>query len=65
MAGYEGEDNQYFGCTTGRVCNRIASSSRSTARTTRWRSITSRIICIGGVERSLDKAVWKADALRS
>ena len=24
VAGYQGEDNQYFGCTTGRVCNRIA-----------------------------------------
>ncbi len=24
VAGYEGDGNQYFGCTTGRVCNRIA-----------------------------------------
>lgn len=24
VEGYQGEDNQYFGCTTGRVCNRIA-----------------------------------------
>ncbi|MFN9416730.1 MAG: galactose-1-epimerase, partial [Pirellula sp.] len=24
VAGYESADNQYFGCTTGRVCNRIA-----------------------------------------
>ena len=24
VAGYEGEGNQYFGNTTGRVCNRIA-----------------------------------------
>ena len=24
VAGYESDDNQYFGCTTGRVCNRIA-----------------------------------------
>ena len=24
VAGYESGDNQYFGCTTGRVCNRIA-----------------------------------------
>ena len=24
VSGYQGEGNQYFGCTTGRVCNRIA-----------------------------------------
>ena len=24
VSGYEGDTNQYFGCTTGRVCNRIA-----------------------------------------
>ena len=24
VAGYEGDGNQYFGCTTGRVCNRNA-----------------------------------------
>ena len=24
VEGYEGDGNQYFGCTTGRVCNRIA-----------------------------------------
>ncbi len=38
VAGYESEDNQYFGCTTGRVCNRIAKgNSRSKGKTTPWR----------------------------
>ncbi len=46
VAGYESEDNQYFGCTTGRVCNRIAKGKFSLdGKDYTWRSTTNPIIC--------------------
>lgn len=61
VTGYESEDNQYFGCTTGRVCNRIARGKF----TLEGREYTLAINddpnhLHGGVERSLDKVVWQA-----
>ncbi len=62
VAGYESDANQYFGCTTGRVCNRI-DSGRFTldGRTyTLAKNDGGKHHLHGGAERSLDKVVWKA-----
>ncbi|RMF45150.1 MAG: galactose mutarotase [Planctomycetota bacterium] len=63
VSGYESEANQYFGCTVGRVCNRIA-KGRFTLNGQEY------VLAVnngpnhlhGGVERSLDKVVWEARA---
>jgi len=61
LAGYESDANQYFGCTVGRVCNRIArASSRWAARTTSSPSTTSPTTCTAASSASFDKVVWKA-----
>lgn len=59
--GYQSEGNQYFGCTTGRVCNRIAKGKFSLNGKEYTLAINNEPNHLhGGVERSLDKVVWKA-----
>ncbi|MEZ6126287.1 MAG: aldose epimerase family protein [Planctomycetaceae bacterium] len=61
VAGYESEDNQYFGCTTGRVCNRIAKGKFSLDGKDYSLAINNEPNHLhGGLSRSLDKVVWKA-----
>lgn len=61
VAGYESEDNQYFGCTTGRVCNRIAKGRFTLNGKEYSLAINNEPNHLhGGVERSLDKVVWTA-----
>lgn len=61
VAGYESEDNQYFGCTTGRVCNRIAKGKFTLEGKEYTLAINNEPNHLhGGAERSLDKVVWKA-----
>jgi aldose 1-epimerase len=61
VSGYESEDNQYFGNTTGRVCNRIAKGKFTLAGKEYSLAINNEPNHLhGGVERSLDKVVWKA-----
>lgn len=61
VAGYEGEGNQYFGCTTGRVCNRIAKGKFTLDGEEYTLAVNNEPNHLhGGVERSLDKVVWKA-----
>ena len=61
VAGYESEDNQYFGCTTGRVCNRIAKGKFSIdGQEYSVATNDGENHLHGGVERSLDKVVWEA-----
>jgi aldose 1-epimerase len=61
VAGYESADNQYFGCTTGRVCNRIARGKFSLEGIEYKLAINNEPNHLhGGVEKSLDKVVWAA-----
>lgn len=61
VAGYESEDNQYFGCTTGRVCNRIAKGKFTLEGKEYTLAINNEPNHLhGGEKRSLDKVVWKA-----
>jgi aldose 1-epimerase len=61
VAGYQSDANQYFGCTTGRVCNRIADGAFTLdgydyvlAKNNAPNHLH------GGAERSLDKVRWDA-----
>lgn len=66
VQGYESEGNQYFGCTAGRVANRIAEGKFSLNNRTYQLAINNEPNHLhGGVERSLDKVVWSAKAFDS
>src|SRR6202167_5306685 len=60
VAGYQSDRNQYFGCTTGRVANRIA-KGKFTLDGKEYKLATNNgpNHLHGGVKRSLDKVVWK------
>lgn len=61
VAGYQSDANGYFGCTTGRVCNRIAKGQFSLNDKTYTLAINNAPNHLhGGIDRSLDKVVWKA-----
>ncbi|MDA0588460.1 MAG: galactose mutarotase [Planctomycetota bacterium] len=65
VSGYEGEDNQYFGNTTGRVCNRIALGKFTLDGEDYELAINNEPNHLhGGKDRSLDKVVWKAEEVR-
>ena len=63
VAGYESDDNAFFGCTTGRVCNRIA-NARFTLDGKEYRLAANDgpNHLHGGTTRSLDKVIWAATA---
>lgn len=61
VSGYESEANQYFGCTTGRVANRIAKGKFRVDGKEYSVAINNEPNALhGGVERSLDKVLWRA-----
>lgn len=61
VSGYESEGNPYFGCTVGRVGNRIAKGKFTLDGKEYALAINNDPNHLhGGVERSLDKVVWKA-----
>ena len=61
VAGYESEGNQYFGCTTGRVCNRIAKGKfELDGQAYELATNDGENHLHGGETRSLDKVVWSA-----
>ena len=61
VAGYHSADNQYFGCTVGRVCNRIA-LGKFTLEGVEYQLATNdgKHHLHGGAKRSFDKVIWKA-----
>jgi aldose 1-epimerase len=62
IAGYESEANQYFGCTTGRVANRIANGKFTVDdREYTLAKNDGPHTLHGGVKRSLDKVVWDGE----
>lgn len=61
VAGYESDRNQYFGCTTGRVANRIAGGKFTLDGVEYQLAVNNGPNALhGGLKRSLDKVVWKA-----
>lgn len=63
VRGYESADNQYFGCTTGRVCNRIAKGEFSIAGYDYVLAKNNGPNHLhGGAHRSFDKVHWQAKA---
>jgi len=61
VSGYQSDQNQYFGCSTGRVCNRIA-NGQFTLDGYDYVLATNNAPnhLHGGAERSLDKVHWDA-----
>jgi aldose 1-epimerase len=63
VSGYESEGNQYFGCTAGRVCNRIAQGKFTLDGKEYTLAINNEPNHLhGGGDRSFDKVVWTARA---
>lgn len=61
VAGYESDRNQYFGCTTGRVANRIAKGKFTLDGNDYELAVNNGPNALhGGTKRSLDKVVWRA-----
>ena len=62
VSGYEGEGNQYFGCTVGRVCNRIAKGKFSLDGKEYTLAINNDPNHLhGGNEKAICRQVWKAE----
>jgi aldose 1-epimerase len=60
VAGYESGRNQYFGCTAGRVANRIAKGQFILERKSYQLAVNNGPNHLhGGGERSFDKVLWK------
>jgi aldose 1-epimerase len=66
VAGYQSDRNQYFGCTVGRVANRIA-KGKFMLEGKQYALATNNgpNHLHGGVKLSLDKVVWKAVPFKS
>jgi aldose 1-epimerase len=66
VAGYQSAGNQYFGCTTGRVCNRIGGAKFTLdGETYTLAANDGQNTLHGGAKRSLDKVIWKGVVDRS
>ena len=63
LAGYESGANQYFGCTTGRVANRIARGTFELDGKVYTLAVNDPPNHLHGGVRALDKVVWKAKVL--
>lgn len=65
VAGYTTDDNQYFGCTTGRYANRIADGKFTLDGEDYELAVNNGPNHLhGGVERSLDKVTWNAEPIK-
>ncbi len=66
VAGYESDDNQYFGCTVGRVGNRIGKGKFTLNGKEYQLAVNNGPNHLhGGLKRSFDKVVWKAQAVET
>jgi len=66
VAGYESSRNQYFGCTAGRVANRIAGGKFQLNGKTYTLATNNGVNHLhGGGPRSLDKVVWKGEGIET
>ena len=66
IAGYESPANGYFGCTTGRVANRIAAGKFTLEGKEYTLAINNAPHALhGGTTRSLDKVVWQGEPFES
>lgn len=66
VAGYQSDDNQYFGCTTGRVANRIGKGKFTLDGKEYQLALNNgKNHLHGGAKRSLDKVIWKAEKVKS
>lgn len=66
VAGYQSDANQYFGCTTGRVANRIAKGKFTLDGKEYKLAVNNDPNHLhGGSKRSLDKVVWKAEKVKT
>lgn len=62
VAGYESDRNQFFGCTTGRVANRIAGGAFTLDGKAYKLAVNNGPNHLhGGTKRSLDKVIWNAE----
>ena len=65
VAGYQSDRNQYFGCTVGRVANRIAKGKFTLDGKEYKLAINNEPNHLhGGVKHSLDKVVWQGGILK-
>jgi aldose 1-epimerase len=66
IAGYESPDSGYFGCTTGRVANRIAGAKFTVDGKEYKLTANDKTNTLhGGVKRSLDKVVWEGKPVKN
>jgi aldose 1-epimerase len=65
-AGYESDQNQHFGCTTGRVANRIAKGKFTLDGKEYQLAVNNGPNHLhGGTKRNLGRVVWKAEPVKS
>jgi aldose 1-epimerase len=66
VSGYESGDNAHFGCTTGRVANRIAGAAFTLDGKTYKLAVNNGPNHLhGGVKRNLGRVVWKAEPIQT
>lgn len=65
VAGYESDDNQYFGCTAGRVANRIAKGKFTLDGVAYQLAVNNGPNHLhGGGERALSRVMWQAERVQ-
>lgn len=66
VSGYQGEGNQYFGCTTGRVCNRIGKAAfKLNEKEYKLLANVEPNHLHGGGDRALSKVMWRGTPFAS